>query len=60
MPTAGDWFRGSSGDLKVCADTTAHNTNVTSAAISALVASLIAFLLRNEYRSLIMNATVGR
>jgi hypothetical protein len=27
-----------------------------SAAISALVASLIAILLRNEYRSLIMNA----
>ena len=39
---------GSFGDLKVCADTAAHSTNETSAAISALFASLIAFLLRNE------------
>src|SRR6185436_1545547 len=45
VPTVGAWFRGSFAFLKVCADTAAHSTNMTSAVNSALVASLIAFLL---------------
>jgi hypothetical protein len=41
-------FRGSSSGLNVCADITAHITNRVSIKYDALLASLIAFLLRNE------------
>src|SRR2546423_5370977 len=49
VPTVGAWLRGSLPGLRVCADTAANRIKVASAAKSALLASLIAFLLRNEF-----------
>jgi hypothetical protein len=48
VPTVGAMFLGSSDGLNVCAVTAAHSTNKTSIKNDALLASLIAFLLRNE------------
>lgn len=50
MPTVGAMFRGSFSFRKVWAETAAHRINIMSAPKSALLASLIAFLLRNEYK----------
>src|ERR1041384_972843 len=48
-PTVGAILRGSPSDRSVCAVAAAHSVNSMSANQSALLASLIAFLLRNEY-----------
>jgi hypothetical protein len=56
VPTVGAWLRGSFGDLNLCADTAAHNKKVVSAAITALVASFIAFLLQTDIE-VFVNAT---
>src|ERR671929_2076767 len=49
VPTVGAWLRGSLPGRKVCAVAADSRTKVASAAESALLASLIAFLLRNEF-----------
>src|SRR5947209_572817 len=49
VPTVGAMLRGSPSDRSVCAAAAAHSVNSMSASQSALLASLIAFLLRNEY-----------
>src|ERR671920_1404141 len=49
VPTVGAWLRGSLPGRKVCAVAADSRTKVASAAKSALLASLIAFLLRNEF-----------
>src|SRR5437588_4111911 len=50
VPTDGDWLRGSLPGLSVCPVTAANRNKLVSAAKSALLASLIAFLLRNEFK----------
>src|SRR5437588_12465650 len=50
VPTEGDWLRGSLPGLSVCPVTAANRNKLASAAKSALLASLIAFLLRNEFK----------
>src|SRR5919206_493378 len=50
VPTEGDWLRGSLPGLSVCPVTAEIRTKLASAAKSALLASLIAFLLRNEFK----------
>src|SRR5215213_3707556 len=49
VPTVGAWLRGSLPGRSVCAVTADNRIKVVSAAKSALLASLIAFLLRNEF-----------
>src|SRR5919202_959635 len=49
VPTVGAWLRGSLPGRSVCAVTADNRIKVASAAKSALLASLIAFLLRNEF-----------
>src|ERR1041384_7404564 len=49
LPPVGAMLRGSPSDRSVCAVAAAHSVNNMSANQSALLASLIAFLLRNEY-----------
>src|ERR671928_1067520 len=50
VPTVGAWLRGSLPGRSVCAVTADNRIKVASAAKSALLASLIAFLLRNEFK----------
>src|ERR1044072_1047494 len=50
VPTEGDWLRGSLPGLSVCPATAVIRIKLVSAAKSALLASLIAFLLRNEFK----------
>src|SRR5829696_2069378 len=50
VPTVGAWLRGSLPGRKVCAVAADSRIKVASAAKSALLASLIAFLLRNEFK----------
>src|ERR671932_1052466 len=52
VPTEGDWLRGSLPGLSVCPVTADIRIKLASAAKSALLASLIAFLLRNEFKCL--------
>src|SRR4051794_2537732 len=49
VPTVGAWLRGSLPGRSVCAVAADNRIKVASAANSALLASLIAFLLRNEF-----------
>jgi hypothetical protein len=57
VPTVGAWFLGSFSGLSVWAVTADTSKVVASAAKSALLASLIAFLLRNEFINLRKGAT---
>src|ERR671912_260891 len=57
VPTVGAWLRGSFSGLSVWAVTADTSRVVASAAKSALLANLIAFLLRNEFINLRKGAT---